>query len=731
MVPLGTFHSVLGTPLTLLTAGTVYSPLMKRLCPILTTLLFLVLSLASAQVTRIAILPFDAQGSTDTYGFGMATALQRSLNVIDNVYAAPVGDTFLYTRQLIEEGRVSVTAVADAFGAGVVVSGRLAVQEGAAVVVVSFAGPRYPEAKDVTLNVASSSPAALTAAVVDGVISELELNVSASDRTELGAVTAQTPSEPSLAAVAQGALRLPTSTLGALANAAQLDPNSSWVQSEYARALALAGNSQDALTASQKAIDLAPNDVEALVVRGVVLQAAGDPDTAVTAFDAALTINPAHAYALAGKGSLTGDTSLLERATSAYPRLVSAYLTLAQLQQANPQTALQTLRRGAAAVPESVSLHSAFMQIALGLGDASGAAAYLQGVLAAQPNPSAGLYSLAALLPPDNAAASTLLQQGLERYPSDPVLALAQADLSERGGDAPGAEVALSAALTANPDNVEVANALAILQAKRGDTEAARNTLAAVSSQNEVSSFNLAQLYLQAGQTDAALALLEPLQAANPNDAELQALYGNALGRAGRADEANAAFDRALGLDPNLASARQAKSLSDQQDALTGGQRIELNGEAAAAFAEGQSALQAGDYSGAVAAFTTARAAQDEGLIAFYQGYALYLTGQTRAATEAYARALETYPESDAVLSNLGLAQLELGRLDLALPNLEKAVAANDQNANAHLNLGQANYELGRYDVATSEWERAVALDAGLRSVVGDRLADARAKANP
>ena len=703
---------------------------MKRYFFTFVSLIFVCATFVSAQeVTRIAVLPFDAQGSTDTYGFGMATALQRSLNVIDNVYAAPVGDTFLYTRRLIDENRVSVENVASAFGASVVVSGRLAVQADSAAAVLSFAGPLYPDAKDVSLNVASGSPAALSAAVVDAVINELELGVSASDRTQLGAVTAQTPSVPSLAAVAQGALRLPTATLTALANATALDPNSSWVQSEYARALALAGNVQDALAASQKAVDLAPNDAEALVVRGIILQAAGDANTAMTAFDAALALNPAHAYALAGKGNVTGDATLLERAVGAYPRLVDAYLTLARLQQGNPQAALQTLRRGAAAVPESVALHGAFMQIAIGLGDASGALAYLQGVLATQTDPSAGLYSLAALLPDGDAGALTLVQQGLERYPNDPVLALASADLLERSGDTPGAEVALSASLAANSDNVQVANALAILQAKRGDTEAARDTLASVGSQNEVSSFNLAQLYLQAGQTDAALTTLEPLVAANPDDAELQALYGNALGRAGRTQEADAAFERALSIDPNLESARRARSLAEQQNALTGGQRVELNAAAAAALAEGQSALQTGDYSGAASAFGRARAAQDDGLVAFYQGYALYLTGQTRAAADAYARAAEAYPESDAVLSNLGLAQLELGRLDLALSNLEKAVAANDQNANAHLNLGQANYELGRYGAAVAEWDRALALEPGLESVLGDRLADARAKA--
>ena len=688
------------------------------------------LSLAQ-EVTRVVILPFSVSSSNGAYELGLAAALQRSLNVIDNVYAPPIGDTFLYIRKLIEDDNVSTANIADAFEAQTVVSGQLSGEGGAGTVLLGFAGPTYPEVKNVSVSVSPDDPDALVSAVAEAIVSELQLGLSGEDRQEFTEVNAQIPSVPSLSAVGQGALRLPTTTLTQLESAVQLDADSSWVQSEYARALALASDNEAALEASLRATELAPNDAEAWAVRGIVLQASGEREGAENAFDTALMLNPAHAYALVGKGTLTGDAALLQAASEAYPRMVDAYVALAELQsQSNPQQALQTLRRGAAAVPESVTLHRNLLNSALTLGDGAGAVSYLRNeVLARQTNPSPALYGLAAMLPDaQGAEALGIVQEGLGRYPSNPVLARAEAELLERQGNRAGAVASLSAALAANPSSIEVANDLALLQAKEGDLEAARSTLTSVTGQNETVQFNLGQLYLQSGQAEAALEALEPLAQTRPDDAEVQALYGIALARLGRIDEARAALDTAITLDPAQENALRARALLSQEQALTGGEAIELSPEAAAAFNEGKSALEASNYTDAAAAFSRARDAQDEGIIAFYQAYSLYFSGRTRAAADAYIRAAEAFPESDIVLNNLGLAQIELGRYDLALDNLARAVSLNPDNANAHLNLGLANYELGRYAAAVTEWEQAIALDSSLVSAIADRLDDAKQK---
>ena len=694
--------------------------------------LFFVLSIVSAQdITRVVVLPFDADETVEAYGLGLATGVQRSLNVIDNVYVPAVGDAFLYTTKLVEENRVDVLTIASAFEADVILSGTVTAQGSIAQILLGFAGPAFPEIKDVLVTANLDNPDDMLAQVVNTVVAELALGVSSADRAELTAAFAQMPSVPSLGPVAEASLRLPALSLSNLATAAQLDAGSSWVLSEYARALALSGNLSDAAVFAAQAVAAAPSDVEAQVIQAIVLRSSSDDAGAAEAFNRALALNPAHALALTGRGVLTGSAADLQTALNAYPRQVDAYLEIASLEQAagDDQRALQTLRQGSGKVPEATSLHRAFIATALRLGDPNGALAYLQAAVAAQTVPPSSLYSLAAALPAElNAEALTLVEEGQARYPQNLDLVLAESDIYALNGDAATAESVLQTAFNANPQNVQVANELAILQAQQGKLDAARATLEAAQGESSTLQLNLGQLYLEAGQNEAALSVLEPLANAAPGDAVLQANYGVALSRAGRNDEALAALDRALAANPDLTEAANAKALIEQRQGLGGQVEVKLSPEATAAFDEGQTALQAEDYGAAAAAFSRAYALQPDGLVAFYQGYAYYLAGQSRTALPAFERALETFPDSDVVLNNLGLVQLELGRLDLALDYLNRAVAVNADNADAQLSLGQTYFELGNYTSAVSFWERAVALKPELEGAIAKRLGEARSR---
>ena len=53
------------------------------------------LNVAAAQVTRVAVFPFDVAASTQAYQLGLPGALQRALNQLPGVYAVPVGDVAL------------------------------------------------------------------------------------------------------------------------------------------------------------------------------------------------------------------------------------------------------------------------------------------------------------------------------------------------------------------------------------------------------------------------------------------------------------------------------------------------------------------------------------------------------------------------------------------------------------------------------------------------------------
>jgi tetratricopeptide (TPR) repeat protein len=694
-------------------------------------LLAIVLPLALAQgVERIVILPFDTADGLDIYGPALATGLQRSLNVLDTVYVPPVGDALLVVQRQITLGDVSPAAVTAAFDSNVLVSGDISASGDTATIRLGFAGPRFANLREVSVTAPLSNPAEMLLQAANAVISELELPVSQADRTQLNEVIGQTPSAPSLATVALGSLRFGNVSLGSFTSAAQLDATSSWVLSEYARALIQAGDLERALSTSLLAVQYEPNDVEAWVVRGLILDASDDSEGAQAAFDRALTLNPNHAQALIGKAQVTADASLAEQAIAIYPRSVEAFLTLASLQANNPQRVLQTLRRGAGQIPESVILQQGFIEQAIALGDAAGALNYLRGTVLTQPNPSAQLYAIATRLPDTfRQQALEIISDGLARHPESLTLTLAKADLQERSGDLAAAEATLAQANQRNPNNVQVANALALVQIRQGNMQAAEATLSAVADSSDVVQFNLAQLYLSAGRPQLAVETLERYLLAQPNDAEARALLGVALGRSGRYSEAISTLDAALASDPSLDFAAEARAIIAQEQAVTGGDVSFGSSEASAAYASGIEALSAGAYLEARNAFARARELEDNPLFAFYEGYASYFAGNSRDAVTAYTVALAGFPDSDIVLNNLGLAQLDIGRFDLALESLERARSLNANNANARLNLGLVYYELGRYGDAVLEWEAAIALDSSLQSAVESRLADARARA--
>src|SRR5690606_12065451 len=132
--------------------------------------------------------------------------------------------------------------------------------------------------------------------------------------------------------------------------------------------LALSSAGEQAVEQAKRAAELAPNDAEIQALVGVVLESADD-DGALAAFERALSVNPAHAVALAGRAAVNSGAAQasadpvadLEAAIAAYPRFVDAYVRLAN-RQPDLQRAIQTLRRAESYSPESVLLRGTVMQ---------------------------------------------------------------------------------------------------------------------------------------------------------------------------------------------------------------------------------------------------------------------------------------------------------------------------------------------------------------------------------
>ena len=686
------------------------------------TLLLLCLALlgvAAAQApVRLAVLAFDTDAAATPYRFGLATGLQRSLNVIDNLYVPPVGDT-LRVAQNTDPAKLDTTVFAEAFGARALISGVVSTAGDAARVDIFIAEPGQ-EARRVAVDGTLQNPTDLLGKVVARVVQELGLTVSPEDQTQLDAVVAQTPTLNDLGVVGEAALGLAVSDSPKLAQAAA--GGTSWALSERAEALGAAGQDAEALTLSQKAVQTEPADIEALVNRGVVLAAAGDLPAAREAFAGALKLNPAHAVALAGQAQLSTDPQAaqkdLEAALASYPRYGAAYLELATLerQAGKPQTALQTLRNGVNRVPDSPSLASAFITEAVRGGNTAEALSFLEQSLQ-KPNPEPGLFALAASLPAEQSQrALTILRRGRQAYPKDVGLALAEAEMLGKTGAYAGAEGVLRSAQSFAPDNPELANQLALTQAEQGKIDEAAATLQTAARQNPdlrgILERNLAQIYIQADQNEAAVKTLEPLLAAAPRDASLYLLYGGALGRTGAYDQALNALDEALKLDPQNRQAAQTREFVAQVQKLTAGADTTLGTEANSALQTGLTALERGNGAAAQSAFDKAAKLSPSGLPSFYQGYTRQLSGDLRGAVKAYETALADFsapgPGQATVLNNLGFAYFRLGRLDKAVAFLTRAVAADPENSGAQLNLGLIYYDLGRFSDARAPLEAAL-----------------------
>ncbi len=682
----------------------------------------------ATEPTRVVILPFDADGAVAGYQLGLPTAMQHALNQIPGVYVPPIGDAALMANKAADTGQEVEPLLVRVFNADAVVTGRVVAGGGGvmAEINVMVGGAVQPT------QVQGAGPAELAAAAAEAVAKIARPSVSADALASLRVSAEQTPSVASLGPVGLAASGLPGARVDQLNTASQLDSGSAWVIAEYARTLALAGAFEEAVTQARRASDLAPNDAEVQALVGVVLEAAGD-DGALAAFERALTVNPAHAVALAGRAAVNADAAQastnpstdLEGAIAAYPRFVDAYVRLAN-RQPDLQRAIQTLRRAESYSPESVLLRGSVMQRLIDSGDASGALAYLRQVVAEPLARSASMYALARLLPSSVAqGAADLLNQGLEAYPNSVELQLAQADLRLQAGD-PAAALAILEPLHAdNPTNIGIANLLAVAQAESGDLDGARATFEGLRELGVDVELGLAELYLASGRASGALEILEPLVAAQPEDAYLQALYGTALMRQGRLSEGEQVLERALQLEPGNALASRSLELLRQQRELTGGD-VAFSEEAGVAFQQGLASLDQHDYTAAVEAFGRSRAAQETGLAAFYQGYSRQLLGQTRPATQDYQVALETFPDSDIVLNNMGYAQMELGRFDLALDYLRRAIAANPNNPQAHLNLGVTYYAVQRYEDAIAEFAEAGRLDPSIAATTETLIEDVR-----
>jgi tetratricopeptide (TPR) repeat protein len=699
-------------------------------------------SWAAAQAPyRIVVLPFDAEDSVEAFALGFPTALQRALNEIDGVYVPSVGDAGVVLQRAITGGVDPLAAVRRVFASDTVALARIVGSDALSVELVVLRGE---EERVAQLSGRSGDLASLWKAIADAVLEEAGVVPSVAGRAAMRRVLDDVPSLPSLGPVGLAASRLPGARLDQLESAATLDPDSGWVRSELARARALAGDGVRARADAEAAVRLAPG-VESRALLGVVLLAMNDATGARTAFEAALAANAWHAVSLVGLAQTSSADGargeLLERAVAAAPRLVDAQLALASI-QTSPTRTVQVLRRAATALPDSPAVQGALIEAALEAGDPRGALELLRAAVADPVGRNSLVYALAGMLPAEvRDGALAIAREGIERFPDASTLRRLEVELLRQAGDGAAAEAALRAWVETGAAPVEDVLALAEALAARGAADEAQAWLATIADAGDAD-LRSAQVDLAAGRSRSALATLEPSVTAGEADPWRRTLYAIALGRTGRRAEAIEQLERLIAegaatgasaeaAEAAILAARGLAVLQEQGQIDEGAAVAAIRGEAAEAFEQGLYALEIGDLPAARDAFGRARSLQDVGVVAFYEGYTRQMLGDPRGAIASYQAARGDLGDNDVLLNNLGYAQLQVGRLDLALETLRTAVTVNPGNARAHLNLGLAHYGLARFVDAVASFDAALAIDPSLAANAGPTIEDARRRASP
>ena len=182
----------------------------------------------------------------------------------------------------------------------------------------------------------------------------------------------------------------------------------------------------------------------------------------------------------------------------------------------------------------------------------------------------------------------------------------------------------------------------------------------------------IATIRLQQGNASEALAMMEPLAAKAPADADIRVHRGLALQQLGRRQEALDDFDRALALNPTsgLPLLYRANLLTD-----------------AGLFSQ---ALESYDR------LLQFAPRYDEGW--FRRGAALWLMGRFEESLASYVRALDCNPSRFSAAFNIGTALLKLERYDQAFEAFERARALAPDHP--YLLGAQAGAVLGACDFA-------------------------------
>ena len=333
---------------------------------------------------------------------------------------------------------------------------------------------------------------------------------------------------------------------------------------------------REAAAAADKAVALAPQQVEPLYVRGTVSHAQGDLKSAVSYYDKALQLSPEHVEALVSRAGLLldlnrtadakRDLETLRKVDSADPRGAYLMSLVAEREGRKPQAKAELAAVTARLDQLPIEVLRYRPQLLMlgglahyGLGETEKAKPYLEGMLRVQPSsPAAKLMAEIHLREGNADRAIEALENYRRQFPGDRQATLLLASGFMTKGWHARAITTLQTAKQQG-SRPEFSHALGMAYMKAGQFQNALPELEAAyraSPKAIAPGTALASLYLQLRQPAKAVQVAEQLNKAHKDQPGLLLLLGKARLEAGDLKGARTSLEAAAAADPRFIDAQ-------------------------------------------------------------------------------------------------------------------------------------------------------------------------------
>ncbi len=512
-----------------------------------------------------------------------------------------------------------------------------------------------------------------------------------------------------------------------LQRSAQAAPDLVPVRYLLGTALYAQGNLGQAEQQLSQVVRSAPGNVAARKMLAQIQLKTGRADAAVEMLQGVDATEDPQVNMLLGlahlqRGQQPSALVYLEKAAAANPDdaklkldLAAAYLSAAQ-----PRKAVELLAPMKQS-PDEVRRVALLAAALIASGDAAGARAQIDGLLAARPGDAQALLlgTEFSAQQRDFARARTLAQRAIDTDPKNPQFLLARAGVESRAGKSDEARQWIDKALTLDPGNVAAHLAQAELAMRRGDLDGAVRSLEDLRRRDREATdvrLRLAAIYLRQRNDKAAQPVIDELTELGRNRPQVMNSLGMLLLENGRNDVALSRFreaalrdstnpvywlnaaraqiamgdsvvareslQKAVDAQPGWMPAVGALALLDAREGR-GSQALQRVGElksarprdADARVLEGDVYMAMREFGKAAAAYSEATAIKPSGTTA-YKLFQARKSGGLPSATEPLERWLATHPGDDSVRMVLAEAFQESGDLKRSAQQYEVIRAA-------------------------------------------------------